>query len=274
MATTLEFKISYNGGLAEDGKLNIYDAAESLRGLSRALAITTHAFINKEDVRTRADRVHGAEIYLHGPQRGSFTEIVSVALENPVASTIGLSVVSSAFYDFMKWTWSAALGQAPHQPATHYVRSYTDRQEPFLGEISSGLEPALHDLHRPIHRDRPMTISVLRPRVGEILRLDDASMAYVTVTPAPELVVDLLGNVTKYNRLSGFGRLFSDDEQRTVPFSLDPRLTGRERARLTWSMHQPSRGFDGKLLLDVQRFFTARGDLKRYVITKVRRAPA
>lgn len=43
---TLELECIYKGGPADDGRLGLYDGASSLEGLSRAIAITTHAFIN------------------------------------------------------------------------------------------------------------------------------------------------------------------------------------------------------------------------------------
>lgn len=272
MEKRVDFKISYDGGLAASGLLNIYDAGESLRGLARALAITTHAFLNDGEVRVRADRLDGAEIYVQAPQRGSFQEVVSVIFADPAAQGVGLSIVANAFYDFMKWTWRAATGEKDgYEPETAFVKKFAERQEPVLGEIASGLESALHQLHRPIERENPITITIVRPRVGDIIVLDNKSLAYVGGSHESKIIHDVLGNVTKYNLLSGFGRFYDDSERRTVSFDLDESVSMTQRRHLTWSMHQRSRNLEGKLLLDVKRITTASGELKRYKVYGVSR---
>jgi hypothetical protein len=83
----------------------------------------------------------------------------------------------------------------------------------------------------------------------------------------------VLGNVTKYNLLSGFGRFFDDTETRTIPFDIDHEMGADEKGLLTWSMHQRSQGNHGKLLLDVIRVLNAKNELKRYHVNAVRKAP-
>lgn len=267
----LEFKISYDGGVASEGLLDIYDAGVSVHGLSRALAITTHAFIHKGEIRRRAERVRGAQIYISPPRQGSYEEIIKIVLSHEAASAIGYSVVAAAFWDFLKWTWSAAVGKET-DPETPYVKRIADRREPFIGEISTVLESSMADLHRPIESDDSVTINVIRPRVGTVVKMDKETLAYVTTRSESEIVEDVKGNVTKYNILSGFGRFFDDKEGRTISFDIDQDMGADEKRLLTWSMDQRSQELDGKLFIDVIRVLNAMGDLKRYKVTAVRKA--
>jgi hypothetical protein len=267
----IKFKILYKGGIASDGMLDIYDAGVSIHGLSRALAITTHAFINKGDIRKRAERAEGAKIYIHPSRRGSFEELITIVISSDAAKNIGYSITAAAFWDFLKWTWAAAVGK-DSRPKTPYVRKISESKELFIGEISTVLESSMEKLHRPIQGEEQMIITIERPQVGNIIQLDKDTLAYVSIRSESELIEDILGNVTKYNILSGFGRLFDDNEEKTISFEIDQDLSPEEKRLLTWSMDQRSQGKEGKLLIDVTRVLNAKNELKRYKVFAVRRA--
>ncbi|MGY1458608.1 DUF7946 domain-containing protein [Luteimonas sp. A534] len=270
MPKEIDFKIVYDGGSASDGFLDVYNAAVSARGLSRSLAITVHAFLNDGEIRRRAERANGAKIFISAPRHGSFEEVVRVAIADPFVLGIGGSIIGNAFYDFLKWTWSAATGRES-EPTTPFVRRLADRKEPFIGEIATILETPMQELHRPIEGDRDITIDMVRPRVGSILQLDADTLAYVSTRSDTEVAEDVIGNVTRYNVLSGFGRFFSDEENRTVSFDLGEDVSAEEKALLTWSLHERSQGNDGKIYLDVTRVVNARGELNRFKVLAVRR---
>ncbi|MGM3217857.1 hypothetical protein ACSQ5K_24215 [Pseudomonas sp. PhalM4] len=261
----LNFKISYTGGSADEGLLDIYDASVSTQGLARALSITTHAFVNDGQIRKRAERVKGAKVYLHPPRKGSFEELVTIVFSDPVVQAIGGSVIAAAFWDFVKWTWSEAVGQQ-HRPQTPFVKRLEDRVEPLIGEIGIALESPMASLHRPIENSANMEISISRPKVGEIVRLNQATMAYVNILDEEDPEDGIIGNVTKYNILSGYGRVFVDELDKTVPFDLDEDVSADEKALLTRSSHDRNRGLDGKIALHASRVLTGRGELKRYKV--------
>lgn len=261
----LNFKISYSGGSADRGMLDIYDAGVSTNGLARALSITTHAFINEGQIRKRAERVTGAKVYLHPPRKGSFEELVTIVFTDPVVQAIGVSVIAAAFWDFVKWTWSEAVG-LHHQPETPFVKKLEGRVEPLIGEIGVALESPMASLHRPIESAADMEITISRPKVGEVIRLNQTTLAYVNILDEEDPDEGIVGNVTKYNILSGYGRIFVDDLDRTVPFDLDGDVSPVEKELLTRSSHDRNRGLDGKISMRASRILTGRGELKRYKV--------
>ena len=82
LSTKLEIKVSYHYGTAADSRLDLYDAGVSIQGMARALAISTHAFLNEGEIRKRANAATGAEIYISPSRRGSFQEIITIILEH------------------------------------------------------------------------------------------------------------------------------------------------------------------------------------------------
>lgn len=56
------------GGIADEGLLDAYDAANTIYGLARAINLISHAFSNKEEVRKRT-RMPTAPKHSSIPQR-------------------------------------------------------------------------------------------------------------------------------------------------------------------------------------------------------------
>lgn len=267
----IHFKISYHHGDAADGRLNLYDAGSSLHGLAKALAITTHALLNEGAIRKHGDRVEGAEIYISPSRKGSFVEFVTIVVSSDAAQTVGLSVVGAAFWDLVKWTWSSTVDKR-HEPETPFVRRLSERVEPFIGEITEALEVPLEQVHRPIKEHPEMEISIQRQRVGEVLRFDEETLQSVSLHNEGDLTEDIKGNVTRYNILSGIGRFYDDNEERTVSFKINQDLSYDQKALLTWSMEQTMLGNNGKIYFNANRIITARGYVKRYMVQEIRRA--
>lgn len=268
MTKKIEFKIAYHGGSAAKGQLELYSAGRSLTGLSRALNITTHAFLNDGNVRVRGDKLHGAQLFITAPVRGSFMESITVVFDDESTKKIGKTKITKLFYDFLTWTWSHAIGKTDATPSSQEIQEIASRQEPFISEISQGLETSLRDIHRPIYQDREMTIVISRPRVGELLRLDESTLDHVAPVQEQDITTDITGNVTKYNSLSGFGRFYDDEAQRTISFDISPTLDANSKALLTDSLHEWNTKQEGSISIDVKRMLTAHGELKRYTIIK------
>jgi len=267
----LSFKISYHHGDAAQGRLDLYDAGISIQGLAKALSITTHALLNDGAIRKQGDKAEGARIFINPSRKGSFEEIITIFVSDPVAASVGTSILAAAFWDLIKWTWSHTVDKE-YEPETPFVRRLADRREPFIGEISESLEIPLEQLHRPIKQHAEMEISISRPRVGEILRLDQDTMLNVSLSTDPDITENIVGNVTRYNILSGYGRFFSDDLQRTVSFKITENVPFDQRELITWSIDQAQRRFPGKVVFDAKIIKSARGVVKRYLVHEIRKA--
>jgi hypothetical protein len=269
----IEIKLHYDGGTADDGVLNLYDAGTSISGFARALAITTHALLNDGAVRKRAEGAEGAEFYISPSRQGSFLEVITVVITSDAAKAVGLGILGNVFWDFIKLVWSKTVGKEA-EPETPKIRRLIDQNPELLDEIGAVLESALQQAHRPIQQDRQIEISIQRPRVGTILTLDTETLAYVTTRAKSDLVVGLIGNVTRYNILSGFGRFYDDVQECTIPFDLEDSLSAKEKRLLTWSMDQRVQGHEGKIAIDVTEITNAKGYIKRYRLHAVRLPPA
>lgn len=260
--TSIPIKISYHHGDAEHGMLDMYDASVSLQGFARALSITGHALLNNGEIRKKGNRIEGGRLLISPPRRGSFEELVTFVITNKEA--IGASIAAAAFYDLIKWTWSKTLDLA-YEPQTPHVRKLDERIEPFIGEIEEALESPLEQAHRPIRQNEEMVVSIKRRRAGEIIQLNSDTLASVSLH-TEDNIVQVAGNVTRYNILSGFGRFYDDSLAKTVSFKVMDNVSAEQKQLLTWSMHYAQAEQGGKLLLDVRRVMSAKGNIKRYLV--------
>lgn len=67
----MSMSLSYDGALADNNVLAMYDAARALAGFQRTLALTAHLIINGEII-TQAPSLKGASIISSTPEEGSW----------------------------------------------------------------------------------------------------------------------------------------------------------------------------------------------------------
>lgn len=264
----IPFMISYHHGDAAEGRLEMHDAAVSLQGFARALTLPAHALLNDGAIRRRGTTIEGGRLLLRPPQRGSFEQVVVLVLEeHPIIGALGLGVFGNALWDFTKWSWCRAMNLV-WNPETDLANKIVRRIEPHLGEYEELLEVPLEQAHRPI-RSNPNTSIALRRSPSEIvIELDKESLSAVSLQTDTELVT-VRGNVTRFNILSGNGRLFDESEDRTLSFSVAPQLSRIERALLTKSLTDQVNGSYAKINFNVAKVRSPKGVLKKYVIHKV-----
>lgn len=268
--TSITFAIKYHYGDAEQGRLDMYDASVSFQGFARALSITAHALLNDGEIRKKGHQITGGELYINPSRKGSFEQIVTFVITNQDA--IGASIAAAAFYDLIKWTWSKTL-EIAYEPETPHVRKLSERIEPFIGEMEEVLEVPLEQAHRPIKKDENVVVTIKRQRIGEVVRLDSSTLEKVSLRVEEATTHNIRGNVTRYNILSGYGRFYDDELDRTVSFKIGDDVSSAQKQLLTWSMHyaQETQG-EGKLFIDAKRVLTSKGVTKRYLISTIKQA--
>jgi hypothetical protein len=168
----------------------------------------------------------------------------------------------------LTWVLSRAVGLEV-EPTTSYVKKIASKNELFIHEVADALESPMLLIHRAIVRDDKVKVFFNRPRVGDALVLGSETLDHVTTREVQVGSEYIIGNVTKVNVLSHFGRLFSDEEDKVVSFALahpdDHRLKGLSLK----SMQEHNDGLPGKVYLKVKRIVSAHGVVKRYIVEDI-----
>lgn len=139
-------------------------------------------------------------------------------------------------------------------------------------DIGDALESAMQDIHKPIVRDSKAKIILARPRIGDVLELNKKSLDFVTTRTEETKIFNLTGNVTRYNVLSDFGRLFSDTEQRVISFKLANPDSNEMKQMVVQSMHDHVSGRQSKLKFGVSQVVSSQEQVKRYIVHRIEKA--
>lgn len=260
--------IRVEGGIADEGMLEIYDAAAMIHGIARAINIVAHSFSENEEIRVKAHNAHGVKTLLHSSKKGCFEEQVDIVFSKKLASRIGHSVIVNNFWDYLTYCWSAAVG-LEHTPTSSHLKKIVGKDEDFGYIIGDALESAMQDLHKPISRDGKSKIILERPRLGDILELNAKTRDYVTTRVEKTEVFEIIGNVTRFNVLSDFGRLYSDSEQRIISFKLTEARSNAMQKLVVQSMQDRVGGKAGKLKFFASQVLSSQGQVKRYIVQNI-----
>ena len=265
---TFKFKVTYENGTADQHRLDMYDAAISYLGFSKALNITLGAILNKQ-VKVRGNNSSGIKVYLETSKKGSFEQLISIAIqEYPVASTVVLGASGSGLWEAVKFIWGGLVDQVQPKPN----KKIMDRIEPILGELQQALETPLQEAHRPISNDENIEIEITFGRKTGSVKFDKNTLKLVSEKVADKIEDGKVGNVTKYNNISHIGRFFDEDLDKTVSFHSEA-LSKYEQELLTWSLHESNKDINkGKLKTSVIPIKTLKGKLKRYDFVDVEKA--
>lgn len=256
------------GGSADDGILPIYDAAQFLVGLARASNIVANAYASNDEIRKRADGAKNIKTFVQASKKGCFEEEVIFQFNEKIVAEVGKSVIGNQFWDYLAFSWSAAVG-VRYFPKTNYLQKKLATNELLDHEMTEALESAMNELHRPIVSDRDMTIELVRPRIpAPILRFDATTLEAITPSAEPSKMVKLIGNVTRFNVVSGFGRFFLKSEQRIVPFLLVNTNDQQLLRAASASLNDTANG-KGRRIFHARKIQSASGQLRRYVVEEI-----
>lgn len=263
--------VRVEGGIADDGMLDMYDAASMIHGLARGLNMVAHAFANNEEIRVRASTANGVQTFIHSSKKGCFEEQIDIRFSRRIIDQMGHSVITNNFWDYLAYSWSAATGQSS-TPSSSHLQKVVRNDEEFMYDIGDALESAMQDIHKPIVTDSAAKIILARPRLGDILELNKKTLDFVTTRTEKTKTFDLTGNVTRYNVLSDFGRLFSDIEGRVISFKLANPDDKEMKTMVVQSMQDHVSGKPGKLKFRVSQVVSSQDQVKRYIVHRIERA--
>lgn len=229
----MEFRLKFSGENASDGELEFYDAARSILGFERSLALTAHFILNGEII-TQAPALKGAKILVRPPREGSW-EIVASIVGGLVAG--GALSKDSVFGHLM---WSAYDYVVSQTLGFHVefdkslVRSHRDflegrKKDPDLavseGRLDSLIEKtesALIEMHRPMVWSGTAAQAVILDASSNEVGIPFTSETYEFAAnyERESKALEIVGIVSSYNVNTYRGRIFVSDEERAVPFEL------------------------------------------------------
>jgi hypothetical protein len=154
LAELSKFTLFFDGGLAADGRLDLYDASQSYYGLARVLAILGHYYGHGEIIAQApfAD----VELYLAASGEGSFKQTV-------LAGTVG-AVIAAPFVSFVDHTVKSWL-PPPDTDTKKIVQLLEEQNRLLRGQhlvAQTGIDKSSEKVVKDFNRAHQPEIDVLR----------------------------------------------------------------------------------------------------------------
>lgn len=257
-------KLRFQGEVADQKGVDLYDGSTSLNGFAQALQIATHAFMSNEIV-SRATAMKKAQMYMGAPRRGSLViGLVAVIETYPVTAAL----TGAAFYEFIKYSLSKAVGYVTKEPEEPSIRKISlSADETFFDQLAETLEGSLQRAHRAIDHGVP-SIQLERPR-APLLIFDQTTSEWVNTRDEDPEVVELTGNITRYNSISGNGRAYVRELKKVLPFRKSSSFPDHKRGLLTWSLHGDNVAGAKDLKFWASKIESANGAPKRLILADI-----
>lgn len=264
MPHKFKLRMRYQGGIADDHLLDFYDGATSFQGFSQATHIAVHAYLNREII-SKAPALKGAKLFMRPIKQGSLIlEIIAVIERYPGTSGFVSAITAPIFYDFIKYVFCKAAGLLSVNPETSYVSEWNRREEPFFEDIAEAMEGSFQRAHRPIDVD-VQTITISRPRI-DLLTFNSQTKEWVNTREPDEILNTVIGNVTRFNTITGNGRIFIHEIGRIVPFKQSREFPENKKGFLTWSIHGSNLDKEKDISITARYIRSSSGEIKRIIL--------
>lgn len=283
----IELELRFDGSMASNGAIDLYDAARALEGFQRSLALVTHLVLTGKVITQATSLTRDARIITRVPEEGSWKNRVWVLLGGAFAvGSVGAdSPVGYAVTSLFDYVMNETMGfhvdynktfqqQVAETLAARQITS--DRVDSLMEKTES----AFVDMHRPIYYSGTATIADIHGQAGPrapVKKLGPdmtlITYEYIAKTSRTEATSKLTGSVSSYNINTFRGRFFSKEHGRPIPFELMESAKNQNIiATITRSLQLSSVSRDDpRALLDLTAFQveTSTGRLKTLHVTNV-----
>lgn len=242
----IDVTLSFEGGLADNHSIDLYDAARALLGFQRSLALTTHLVLHG-DIITQAPALQGAKIITTAPEEGSWKVTAAIIATLWTAGTASKDTPFGHLL-FSPYDYTVKETMGFH---VDYDKSLGEQYDDYLREkkitkekvdsLIEKTEGAISDIHRPIVGNETAHSAKM---VGYIDKASPvaigpdfsrATYEYIAHTVKSDNTTEVIGFISSYNSNTFKGRIFCFAEKRPIPFELDEKTRKRKDVNLITS---------------------------------------
>lgn len=254
------FDLRYTGGWTSTSSIQYYDVAQALVGFERTISLTAHLLLNGEVI-TQSPSAKGFQLLALPAQEGSWKWTVGLALTlGQVAHAFGTAPPDTAFgwltKSAVEYVIQETLGFSPNFEETlgkqisDYRKAHNrtqiskdlsiERFDSLLEKTESGIKA----LHRPIVKSESANTVQFAFRSGARSEILDVygnveTYSYIDEVVTSEDFSKYCGSISSYNANTFKGRIYMQEEQRTIPFELAKEVrTARNIKLITESLSE------------------------------------
>ncbi|MBW9250211.1 MAG: hypothetical protein GJU72_14385 [Acidithiobacillus ferriphilus] len=251
MAKTL-ITLKFDDKKSTEGQIDSYYGSLSLFHFARIVNLSAFAYANGE-LSNSASSYRNFESFSLAPEKGSFIQSFLLDFASDIPADL--------FSNFLIYNIKRALGLADENDVHPDLKH---RIEPIL-DLPEKLEDSIAETHKIIDKYPGMTINIEADNVSMIF---DRSTLEETRIIKEENIIEVIGQVTRFNTNSHNGRLYSEKDKRTVSFKLiEP--SSRDVSLVTDSLHASGQNLLKNIVLHAKTQRRESGKVKKYLVILV-----
>lgn len=256
----LNFAVKYDKGRKRFEGLDAYYGAQSLFGISQIFLIAFNAFLNKE-VLTQAPSAKGFRLVSGVARQGSWEQLLQLVITDPHLIELANEYGKNAFYDFIKWVLSGAVGVPfilKNRAAKRIIKELRKEQD----DLQDKLDEAVMRAHQPV-KHQGLNVHVMHGRTV-LMTFDDGTLDYIETEVIEDEVYAASLAVNKFNTRTGTGRFIDEIDSISIPFRPYDELDDFQTTTLADNLAKVARGIFDPVNVMVSQINSRDGRLKRY----------
>jgi hypothetical protein len=287
MSDFLTLEISYDGNLADEHRLDLYDISRSMMGFHRSIAITTHLLLN-EQIISKSTSLKNAYIYSLPHEEGSWKMTIVVglvgtflggAVSAPQNSILGHLMFSA--YDYViseslgiHVDYNKSLGKLYEEKKLKNIPIIEEHQ---LDMVIEKCNNSIIDMHRPIYKSESAEKTTIKGFInGKEIKFSSElsidSYNYIKEEIILEDEFSITGIITSFSAINYSGKIEIPEIDRPISFILDAKVkSDRNFEKLIESLKNKAmkKETPTNVTMDVQIVQTKNKKLKKYIVKKI-----
>ncbi|MDW6025174.1 hypothetical protein SAZ10_25780 [Mesorhizobium sp. BAC0120] len=267
--------VKFTGAMAEEHRVPAYEAAESLRGISLAVMISSYYLVEGR-VRHRKFESRKFELNLVAQRPGSFESVLELASDPTLISiALGLStsIGGTFIYEFIKSIINRSIGGSG-EASIEALEAEDRLKTGDLTALVEAIEPAMRGAHKSIGYGASNIFIITGDHNN--INLNERTKDYVHTSKLSKSIQIKRFSVASFNANSGYGRAYDFEERRTIPFEISSSIDRKSLSALLKSFDSYARrrrfGDDlaSSVALKYQPVLSADGRVKKLSIIAAR----
>lgn len=268
MTTPVQFSLKLTGDTSDNHQFQGYDGYMSLAGFAWTLSLIAN-FTETGKIRSRGEFAGREAVRASPIAQGSIIADFTVWLTQDPSHILSAGVITSGlasafFYDLVNRILSRNLGE-DSSPSTPLLKSLVSNRSGDLEALVAKAEPAIRQTHSVIGSGAKKI--EIRGGHNIINTFDSNSKEYVRSNIEEGSIREKEFSVAAFNANSGYGSVFDDDLERTIPISMSKDVLRKYRHIFTWGLDQYATDTGGKITMKYRRILAMDGTPKKYVVT-------
>lgn len=270
MEIHVPMEVVIGSGTTEYTELDFYNGSKALEGTSELLAILSNTILN-EDVVTKVPSIEGISSVFRNSYEGSFGQRFLLKITGVKQQERFNRIGEKAFFDLLSYYLSRPfMTEHEFKSARAKKISLIDFKDHYL-PLMKRLHGPLVKIHKPIE-EQGYSVKIKKKRML-LINYNASSLENLNIEKADEVRVNITASITRFNRLTGTGRLILDEESESVSFEPSSMWRDFPAAQKKVLSRNLDANTDSKIfksiLLEVTAIRNYLGEIKKYSLHRI-----